>query len=166
MSLQVTASLKKYLSGLYFSEWCDQKGWAFVPAGKVRADSNIIEFEKGSVKIRVRVPLQFLAEIMGTAAAAAAFDYLACQVGQKEKYDDPVVASPLAFCWIKQGRSLLQAHLDALEKATIPLAMFSIKNVLALPTQIEIEWDIRPGREWLDAMDDKRDQAESDDDYF
>lgn len=162
MSLQVTASLKKYLSGLYFSEWCDQKGWAFVPAGKVRADNNIIEFEKGSAKIRVRVPLQFLAEIMGTTA----FDYLACQVGQKEEYDNPVAASPLAFCWIKQGRSLLQAQLDALEKARIPLATFSIKNVLALPAQIEIKWDMRPGRGWLDEMEDKRDQAESDDDYF
>ena len=162
MNLQVTTALKKSLSGLYFSEWCDQKGWACVPAGKVRADNNIIEFEKGPARIRVRVPSQFLAEIMDTAA----FDYLACQVGQKEKYDNPVVANPLALCWIKQGRSLLQAQLDALEKSKIPLAMFSIKNVLAPPAQIEIKWDTRPGRKWLDELDDKRDQAESDDDYF
>ena len=164
MGLQMTASLKKSLSGLYFSEWCDQKGWAYVPAGNVlkSADNNIIEFEKGSAKIRVRVPLQFLAEIIDIAA----FDYLACQVGTKEKYDNPVVANPLALCWIKQGRSLLQAQLDALEKAKIPLAMFSIKNILAPPAQIEIKWDMRPGKEWLDELDDKRDQAESDDDYF
>ena len=162
MNLQVTASLKKSLAELYYREVCDQKGWASVPAGKIRVDGNIIEFEKGAGRIRIKMPAQFVSEITSTTA----FDYLACQVGQKEKYDNPVVANPLALCWVKVGRALSQAQLDALENAKLPLAMFGIRNLLAPPAQIEVKWDVRPGKEWLDELDDKRDQAESDDDYF
>jgi hypothetical protein len=160
----VTPALKKALSELYFKEGCDQKGLAFVPAGKIRADNNnIIEFAKGAARIRIKVPAQMIPEITGTGVF---FDYLVCQVGQKEKYDDPVVANPLALCWVRAGGTLLQPQLDALEKAKIPLAVFTIRDVLAPPGQIQIKWDIRPAKEWLDELDDKRDEAESDDDYF
>jgi hypothetical protein len=166
VSLQVTPALKKALSELYFREGCDQKGWAFVPvAGKIRIadnNNNIIEFAKGAANIRIKVPAQMIPEVTGTVV----FDYLVCQVGQKEKYDNPVVANPLALCWVKMGKALLQPHLDALEKAKIPLAVFTIRDVLAPPGQIQIKWDIRSAKEWLDDLDDKRDEAESDDDYF
>jgi len=29
-----------------------------------------------------------------------------------------------------------------------------------------MKWEIKSGKEWLDELDDLRDQAESDDDYF
>ena len=162
MNLKVTESLKESLAELYYREGCDQNGWAFVPTGKIRIDENVIEFEIGVWRIRIKVPAQFASEITSTTA----FDYLACQIGRKEKYDSPIVANPLALCWVKVGRPLSQAHIDALEKVRLPLAIFSIRNILAPPAQIEVKWDVRPGKEWLDELDDKRDQAESDDDYF
>lgn len=158
----MTASLKKALSELYYSEACDQMGWAFVRVPEIRVNGGVIEFRKGSRKIRIKVPAQLIPEI----TTNAVFDYLGCQIGQKEKYDDPTVANPLALCWVKAGKAFSQAQLDALEKAKIPVATFSIRNLLASPNKIEVAWDIKPGNDWLDEIDDKRDEAESDDDFL
>lgn len=46
------------------------------------------------------------------------------------------------------------------------MAIFRIQDVLAPPAKIEMKWEIKSGKEWLDELDDLRDQAESDDDYF
>ena len=37
---------------------------------------------------------------------------------------------------------------------------------MATPRDVEARWDIRNGGEWLDKMDDMKEQAESDDDYY
>jgi hypothetical protein len=175
MSLEMTPALKRSLAGLYCREACDQKGWACASLENMGKSSplfkgdNVIAFRKGFHEIMVRVPRQIIQEMAEVAKSGAGFDYLACNVGQKDRYDGTIVANPLALCWVKimTGRvTFSDGQIDALEKIKLDLAVFRIRDVLAPPGRIEIEWDIRPSREWLDELDDLRDQAESDDDYF
>lgn len=158
----MTESLKQALAELYYSEACYQKGWAFVPVSDIRMQESIIEFRKGQLRIKIKVPTQLIQEI----TTNTVFDYLVCQLGHKENYDNPTVANPLALCWVKAGKSFSQAQVDALEKTRIPLALFAVRNLLDPPDKVEVMWDIRPAKKWLDDLDDKRDEAESDDDYL
>lgn len=173
MSLETTPSMKAALGDLYYKEGCDQNGWAYVSLGDIDIGKDgTLVFMKGSRKINVRVPAQLAAEIKETCRPAKAgfvFDYLACKVGQKERYDNPVVASPLGLCWVKmktRGGRFSDIQVDALGRIKIPLALFYVRDVLAPPRQVQVKWDTRTGGEWLDELDDLRDQAESDDEYY
>lgn len=179
MGLEVTPALKRSLGELYYSESCDQEGWACASLESIHLGRNsplfregVIAFRKGASRINVRVPWQTIEEITEIAEPKSGdfvFDYLACKVGQKGHYDDPVVANPLALCWVKinAGRGTFSdGQVEALEKIKLDVAIFHIRDVLAPPRKIEIRWETRSGREWLDKLDDLRDQAESDDDYF
>jgi hypothetical protein len=46
------------------------------------------------------------------------------------------------------------------------VAVFAIRDVLAAPGKLQARLDVRAAKEWLDELDDLRDQAESDDDYL
>lgn len=173
MSLETTPSLRAALGDLYYREGCDQNGWAYISLGDINVKDGTLAFRKGSRRINVRVPAQLAAEIkemcMPAGKAGFVFDYLACKVGQKEKYDDPVIASPLGLCWVKikaGGSKFSDSQIDALGRIKVPLALFYVRDVLAPPRQVEIKWDTRTGKEWLDELDDLRDQAESDDEYY
>lgn len=173
MGLQITPALRDSLAKLYFMEDCDQRGWAYVPLQMQQQKQNlaaspggtIVAFWKGARAINVRLPALASQEVE---KAGRSFDYLACNVGNKSRYDDPVVASPLGLCWVKLGgaKKFSEAQLEALERMSLPVAVFSIRDVLAPPGRIETRWEQRAGKEWLDMLDDQRDQAESDDDFL
>lgn len=170
MGLSVTPFLKDALADLYFRETCDQEGWAYVSPRDVSfKEKNVLVFSKGPRKIQVKVHEQIVPEIKKTAAV---FDYLACKVGQKEHEGGAagavVVASPLALCWVKtrNGRSFTDDQLGEMGKIRLPLAVFRIRDVLVPPARIETKWETKSGKEWLDEIDDKREEAESDDDYL
>jgi hypothetical protein len=169
MSLRITQSLRDALAALYFKEECDQRGWAYFSLKQKDAAiaaglKGTAAFQKGGRTINVRVPAIRAAELD---KAGRSFDYLACNVGNRERYDDPVVASPLGMCWVKLGAARFsEAQLDALEKVSVPVAVYKIRDVLAPPRRVETRWEVRSGKEWLDMLDDQRDQAESDDDFL
>ena len=96
---------------------------------------------------------------------ARMFDFLACRVGQKEKYD-VLVANPLALFWVKTARGFTAEQLDALARVKLQVAVFQIRDVLAAPGKVETRWEVKSGKEWLDEMDEKREEAESDDEYL
>ncbi|AIF85283.1 hypothetical protein NTE_03254 [Candidatus Nitrososphaera evergladensis SR1] len=165
MGLSITPFLKDALADLYFRQTCDQEGWAYVsPKDASFIEKNTLVFAKGPRRIQVRVHEQIAQEIK---QAMALFDYLACKVGQKE-HSAIVVASPLALCWVKTrgGRSFTDDQLDQMSKIRLPLAVFRIRDVLVPPAKIETKWETKSGKEWLDEIDDKREEAESDDDYL
>lgn len=177
MSLAITKSLRGSLGELYYKEDCDQKGWAYVSLEDIQFKDNTLVFKKGFHRIHVRIHEQIVREIKEISKPtnqskenpSFVFDYLACKVGQKDRYDGVIVASPLALCWVevKTGKSAFSdSQIEAMERIKLPLAVFYIRDVLAPPRKIEIEWDIRSGQEWLDELDDQRDQAEYDDEYF
>jgi hypothetical protein len=51
----------------------------------------------------------------------------------------------------------------ALSRITLPLALFYIEDVLAPPEEIDIEWDMKSGTQWLKEIE-KEDQDSEDDD--
>lgn len=173
MSLEMTKSLKGALAHLYYREACDQKGWACIALESINVHDNVIGFAKGAHAISIKLPAQIVAEIKEVSKLGPkgkpVFDYLACKVSQREKYDGVMVANPTALSWVqvRTGKGeFSDREIDALEKIRMPLALFYIRDVLAPPQKIEVKWDIRTGDEWLDELDDKRDQAESDDDFL
>jgi hypothetical protein len=178
MSLEVTNSLRSALGELYYKEGCDQKGWAYIPLDNIKfRDDSILPFKKGSHNINIKIMESIIPEIkemcrpVGNSRENPGFvyDYLACKVGQRDRYDGAIVANPTALCWvkIKTGRSRFsRSQVDALEKIKLPLALFSINDVFASPRKIEVEWDIRSSEDWLNELDDLRDQTEYDDEYF
>ncbi len=176
MGLSITPFLKDELFDLYFRQTCDQEGWAYVPSKDISfKEKNTLVFNKGPRKIQIRLHEQIIPEIK---ESASAFDYLACRVrGQKEReepQDDMtativvVVASPLALCWVKTkgGKRFTELQLDYISRARLPVAVFRIRDVLAAPAKIETRWETKSGKEWLDEIDDRREEAESDDDYL
>ena len=172
MNLEITPSLKASLGTLYCKASLDQKGWAYVSLGEIvgakpAGDPNIIVFEKGGRRISVKVPGQVMREIAALAAPAdkSVFDYLACKVG--DRHEGVIFANPLGLCWIKVGKGAFSnSQMDALEKTGLQVAVFAIRDVLAAPGKLQATLDIRTAKEWLDELDDLRDQAESDDDYL
>lgn len=167
MGLSITLSLRNALADLYFRETCDQQGWAYVLSEDISFKENVLVFSNGKSKIRVKVHEQIVQEIK---KSAAVFDYLVCRVGQKEHRNtiEEVLANPLALCWVKirNGRNFTDQQLDQMDKIKLPLAVFRIRDVLVSPARIETKWETKSGKEWLDEIDDKREEAESDDDYL
>lgn len=178
--MDVTKALKGALGELYYKEGCDQKGWAYTSLENIHNSTfkdNVLAFKKGFHRISIKIHEQLVSEIKEISKPtngsrenpSFVFDFLACRVSPREKYEGILVANPTALCWIevKTGKSgFSNNQIDALERIKIPLAIFYIEDVLAPPRKIEIEWDIRTGDEWLDELDDKRDEAESDDDFL
>jgi hypothetical protein len=186
MSLEITPSLRGALGELYYKEGCEQKGWAYISLENIHnaaiesaafKDSNILVFKKGFHRITIKLMDGLVSEVKEIARPtnnskenpSFVFDYLACKVGQLKQYDGIMLANPTAICWVEiktGGSTFSDNQIRALERIKLPLAVFHIEDVLAPPRRIEMEWDIRSGKEWLDELDDLRDQAESDDDYF
>jgi hypothetical protein len=169
--LEVTPSLKAALGELYYREGCDQQGWAYVPLKEISSiKDNVLVFSKGACKISIRLMDKIVPEVREISKpvhGSFVFDYLACKLGQQVKYEGLVLANPAALCWVKIGKGAFsEDQIEALGRIKIPLAVFRIRDVLAQPAKVEMKWDIRSGEEWLDELDDLRDQAESDDDYF
>jgi hypothetical protein len=159
--VEVTPALKAALAELYFRESCDQQGFAYaLPAGII--DFKNMAFQKGRHSISVRMHEQVAAEIR---ESARIFDYVAYRAGQKDRYE-PTVANPLALFWVKTRPGFTNAQLDALAKTRLQVAVFKIRDVLAAPSKIETKWEIKDAKEWLDEMDERREEAESDDDYL
>ncbi len=172
MSLEITPSLKDALRELYYKEGCDQKGWAYIALKDIDIKGNVLVFNKGvHHRISIKLMDKIVPEVREISSRSVngnfLFDYLACKVGQQSKYEDAMLANPAALCWIKTRDGAFSSdQIDVLHRIKLPLAVFRIKDVLAPPAKVEMKWDIRSGEEWLDELDDLRDQTESDDEYF
>lgn len=171
--MEMTKTLKDALAHLYYHEACDQKGWAFVAFESIDVRDNVVVFAKGPHRINIKIPEQIAAEIQQVSKLGSkgkpVFDYLACKVSQREKYEGVMVANPTALSWVRvktRKTEFSEKEIEALEKTRISLAMFYIRNILTQPQKMEVKWDIRTGDEWLDELDEKRDEAESDDDFL
>lgn len=160
--VEITPSLRAALAGLYFRESCDQQGIAYVLWSEIDDFKNTLLFHKGEHAMTIRMHEQVAAEVK---EFSTVFDSLACRVGQKDRYV-AMVANPLALFWVKTTSGFTDDQLDALHRVKLQVAVFRIRDALAAPGKIETRWEIKPAREWLDEIDEKREEAESDDDYL
>ncbi len=164
MGLEITPSLKGALGELYYSEGCDQQGWAYISIENIHSSKDsVLIFSKGARKISIKLMdgiMPEVKEISRPVKGGFVFDYLACRVGQQGRYDGTMLANPTALCWVKIRKGAFSdGQIDALGRIKIPLAVFRIRDVLAPPAKIEMKWEIKSGKEWLDELDDLRDQA-------
>ena len=175
--MNITGSLRAALAELYFREECAQKGWAFAPVPEIYtrakqfAETGVLDFASGAGRLRARLVSQLIAEIARVCTPAEGereflFDFLAF-MSAPAPTGAPLVANPSALSWVlvRPGH-FSQRQLEALPQIRLPLTRYRIRDVLAPPTKIESRWDTRTGTQWLDVLDDQRDQAESDDEYL
>ncbi|MGI0037885.1 MAG: hypothetical protein ACRD99_05965 [Nitrososphaera sp.] len=181
-NLEITSSLRAALAELYFKEECRQKGWAFASLESIYAggsarfkDDAVLSFRSGNENIKVRIMHQIIPEVQEICQPVDGenhdflFSYLVCKIGPQPEHKTPVVANPSALSWVqlKAGTGLFSARQhDALSKIKLSLALFSIRDLLAPPRDIETRWDTRTGGEWLDLLDELKEQEEYDDEYF
>lgn len=165
MSLNITNALKGALGELYYKEGCDQKGWAYLSVENINngSDNGIFVFKKGFHRIRVRIPKSLNQELElvshptneSEENPSFVFDFLACKVGTREKYDKIIENPQLCWAEIKTGQGdFSQNQVDMLSHITLPLAVFHIEDVLVSPEEIDISWDIKSGKEWLEDLEE------------
>lgn len=166
---RITNSLKGSLGELYYKEYCDQKGWAYISLENIHNsifENNELVFKKGFHRIRIKIPDEIIDEIKGVSEPtnnseenpSFVFDFLACKVGNFTEFSG-ITANPY-FCWveIKTGSSGLSQNQEAmLNEIDLPIAIFHIEDVLVPPEEIEMSYDIGYGDEW--------EPEDSDDDY-
>lgn len=166
MSLDITNALKGALGELYYKEGCDQKGWAYLSVENINngSDNGVFVFKKGFHRIRVRIPKSLDPELEMVSHPtndslenpSFVFDFLACKVGTKQKYDGIIENPQLCWAEIKTGQGdFSKNQVDMLSQIRLPLAVFHIEDVLVSPEEIEISWDIKSGKEWLDEFEDE-----------
>jgi hypothetical protein len=179
-SLEISGPLRTALADLYFREECRQKGWAFASLASIYADVSsrsgeaVLSFMFGDQDIKVKMMQQVIPEVIEICQPVDGekrgflFSYLVCKIG-KLPLGTPVVANPAALCWVQfraGARLFSERQVEALSRIRLPLALFAIRDVLAPPRSIETRWETRSGSEWLDLLDELKEQAEYDDEYF
>lgn len=174
MKLEVNSSFKRRLYDLYFREACEQEGWAYIRPEEILAfksmlvEGNAIPFSKGVRTIDVVVMQQLVPEIIKFCQRGGSpFDYLACKAGNT--LEKRIVASPTGLSWtiIRQGGALFsERQAEALAEIRLPLTVFKIRDVLAAPRDLEFRRDTRTGSEWLDMLDELKEEEEYDDEFF
>jgi hypothetical protein len=178
--LEITSSLRNSLAELYFREESSQKGWAVASLAELHnggnfADDHMMTLRIGGKTVRIKLMPQLVPEITEMSRPAGSgeektfvFDYLACRIGHAVQ-DAPVVANPTALSWVHvktAGAPFSEDQLEALPKIQLAFTVFSIRDVLAPPRNLEFRWDTRSGSEWLDFVDELKEQEEYDDEYF
>ena len=178
--MEITSSLRNSLAELYFKEECSQKGWAFASLKEIYnggfSDDNVLSFQIGDRSVRIRIMPQLIPEIkemsrlaVGVEGKTSVFGYLAGGIGRSVTQDSLVVANPTALCWVHiktKGTLFSESQLEALPKVHLAITVFAIRDVLATPRNLETRWDTRSGNEWLDFIDEIKEQEEYDDEYF
>lgn len=164
LSPKITRKFKGSLGELYYKEFCDQKGWAYISLENIYEFMNpqwTFIFKKGFHRIQIKIPEKIRDEIKwlvqptnhSSTSPSFVFDFLTCKVGTYKDYST-IKSSPL-FTWaeIKTGDSPYTANqIATMSKITIPLALFHIENVLEKPELIEMGFNILDGKVWLEEL--------------
>ena len=162
---RITNKLKGSLGEIYYKEYCDQKGWAYTSLENIYSSMNpdwIFTFKKGFHRIKVQIPQEIRKEISSLvkptnnseSSPSFVFDFLACKVGQSKDYSG--VWSSDFFAWVesKTGAGIFSSsQASAMSKITLSLAIFHIDDVLEPPEDIDMDCDIKSGKEWLQELE-------------
>lgn len=165
VSPRISNKLKGSLGELYYKEFCDQRGWAYISLENLYTSMNpewIFTFKKGFHRIKVKIPQEIRSEISflvkptndSEDSPSFVFDFLACKVGTFKNY--PGVRSSDFFAWVenKTGDGIFSSsQVNAMSKINLPLAIFHIDDVLEPPEFIEMDCDIKSGKEWLHELE-------------
>lgn len=118
-------------------------------------------FKKGFHRIKIQIPENIRDEInmivkptnLSQSSPSFVFDFLACKVGDSKDYAGIQTADKFTWVESKTGSGIFSgSQVNAMSKIKLSLAIFHINDVLESPEKIEMDWDIRTGREWLREM--------------
>tara|TARA_B100000029_G_C17089066_1_gene783533 strand:+ start:89 stop:634 length:546 start_codon:yes stop_codon:yes gene_type:complete len=161
---RITNKLRGSLGEIYYKEFCDQRGWAYISLENIHQTMNPewnFVFKKGFHRINISIPEEIRKEIeslvkptnSSATSPSFVFDFLACKVGTYKEYSK-IKSSPL-FTWVesKTGSAVFSAsQINAMSKITLPLAIFHVNDILEKPDLIQMDCDIKSGKEWLDEL--------------
>lgn len=161
---RITNKLRGSLGEIYYKEFCDQRGWAYTSLENLYTSMNpewIFTFKKGFYRMKVMIPQEIRNEISWAIKPtnysedrpSFVFDFLACKVGTYKNYSG--VKSSDFFTWVenKTGEAIFSdSQANAMSKITLPLAIFHIDDVLESPEFIEMHYEIKSGKEWLQEL--------------
>jgi len=161
---RITNKLRGSLGEIYYKEYCDQRGWAYISLENLYREMNskwIFTFKKGFHRIQVNIPKEVHSEINmlvkptnnSVNSPSFVFDFLACRVKNSKNYSG--VKSSDSFVWVesKTGKGIFSANqINAMSKIKLQLAIFHIDDVLASPESIEMSFDVKAGKEWLEEL--------------
>ena len=158
---RITNKLRGSLGEIYYKEFCDQEGWAYISLENLYEFQNPeweFSFKKGFDRIKIIIPEEIRDEVSEIAkptnhsstSPSFVFDFLACNVKKYREYSD--VKSITFFTWVesKTGQTIFSgSQIKTMSKISMPLAIFQIDNVLDYPDKIKMHYDLKSGKEWL-----------------
>jgi len=164
--IRMTPRLAGALGELYYKEFCDQHGWAYLSLEQInknKIQNGILEFKKGFERIPVKIPDEIKEEIeriskpyqISELNPSYVFDFLACNIGKWTKPESINVREKNDFCWVevKTGEGgLSDNQVNTLKRITLDFALFYIEEINNRPNYIEIEWDKSSPQEWLEEI--------------
>ena len=164
LSPKITRKFKGSLGELYYKEFCDQKGWAYISLENIHEFMNpewTFTFKKGFHRITITIPEKYRDEIKllvkptnnSNTSPSFVFDFLTCKVGNYKDYS--TVKQNTIFNWaeIKTGHApFTSSQVNAMSKITMQLAIFHIVDVLEKPELVEMGFNILDGKVWLYEM--------------
>lgn len=161
---KISNKLKGSLGEIYYKVYCEQTGWAYTSLEDLHNSMNsdwTFTFKQGFHRIKVSIPKEIRNEIEmlvkptneSIHSPSFVFDFLACKVGRSKKYEGIHTSDFFAWVESKTGPGLFSAsQYNAMSKINLPLAIFHIDDVLQSPEEIEMKFDIRKGKHWLDDL--------------
>jgi len=151
-----TEKLTGSLSEVYYKEYCDQTGWAYVSLEQIHErgiKNGILKFRKGFDRVYVKIPEEIIPEIEEISKPTNdskynpryVYDFLACKVGNKKRFNYTIeYKKKWHFVWVevKTGYSELTPNqIQTLKKISLRLFRFRIPYPFGEPHEVDIYKD-------------------------
>jgi len=152
--IKITDKLIGSLSEVYYKEYCDQNGWAYISLEQIHergVKKGILKFKKGFDRIYVKIPEEIIAEIEEISKPSSksltdpsyVYDFLACKVGNWRTYPlifDNIEKKDFRWIEVKTGYSKLTTNqINTLEKISLPLFRYRVPYPLQSPVYVHYD---------------------------
>ena len=153
--IDTTEKLIGSLSEVFYKEYCDQNGWAYVSLEQIHErgiKNGILKFRKGFDRVYVKIPKEIIPEIEEISKPtnnkydpSYVYDFLACKVGNTKRFNYTLeYKKKYHFVWVevKTGYSELTPNqVQTLKKISLRLFRFRIPFPLTHPDDVDIYKD-------------------------
>ncbi len=153
--IEITSGLTGNLSEVYFKEYCEQRGWAYISLEQIHENGikdGVLKFKQGFNRILIKLPEELIKEVEQISKPSNSsilkpsfvYDFLTCKVSQTGKDGILKVKNKRNFNWVevKTGsRELTKNQILTSKKIAIPLFRFRVPNPLLSSEEVDIYSD-------------------------
>lgn len=155
--IDITEKLSGSLSEVYFKEFCDQTGWAYISLEQIHErgiKNGILKFKKGFDRVYVKIPKEIIPEIEEISKPTSnsttydpyyVYDFLVCEVGNNKRFNYTIETKKKDhFFWaeVKTGYSKLSSNqILTSKKKSLPLFRFRVPYSLGPADEVDIYKD-------------------------